>query len=190
MVEKITNHEDLAIEKIIWILRYGRESIPAIVQIHASYVQELEDLFFSMFTELNFVTTTNDYILNKLGKENFQFERVPGLSTEQYRSLLFAKVAEYLSQGTNEDVLNILNLIGASNILYKRYQPATIKATFDDSNELLSISSILGVIMRATPPIGVEINRRTNSGLPFGFAGNSNAAGFDIGKLGESANNG
>lgn len=187
-IEKITDHEESAVARLLWQFRNHKVTIPALLQILAARTQTLENLLFSLITEKTLLKTTFNSVLDEYGKPgNLNLTRPlsgpAAFELESYRALLLAEIAANISNGTIEDIFNILKIIGADQIISFDWQPATLQLNYTGII-ILNVNSVNEIIVKSTPPINTLISFYTSNA--FGFAGDSSAFGFGVGEFGAS----
>lgn len=144
-------------------------------------IQAIEDALWTLVTALPFPDATGD-ALSRWGALVGE-PRPTGLDDATYRPLVQARIFENISNGRVEDAFSILRALGATDALYRLIAPATI--LLQEQGALAATDAELGDFLEgAMPPVAIHVNQFP--AVPFGFAADASAAGFDVGGLGRT----
>lgn len=154
MYEKILDHDAQAKARLITQYQES-ENIKKIIGIYAKQIQQIEDQLFKLLQDRS-LDGSIGYQLDRLGV--ILDEPRVGLSDDDYRLLLKAKVAQNVSEGTIEDVIGIFRmLLRPDKIIYNEIYPAGFQLT--------AIGSTLP--LTSTQRIIEAINRSRSAGVKF-----------------------
>ena len=167
MVGEITNHKELAKEK----LRQQYKNLPLLEGFLDAFVEQIQQL------ETVFVDLRDDRtIYNAVGSNLDAWGRLlnrtrDGLTDTEYRLVLLAQVAVNVSKGTPEDIIRVFQLFtNPTYISYNETYPANIQLTTVGGEPIGDIDDIKAAVKKAAPA-GVSIDLFTTApGSPFVFA--------------------
>lgn len=110
-----------------------------------------------------------------------------GLSDAVYRALLFARVAQYNSQGTADELIAIFEALTmpTTGVDYVEFYPGGFCLTANDPTPIVPDATISQIINQAKPA-GVEFCLISAPANPFVFAGNPIGGGFEAGEFASS----
>jgi hypothetical protein len=111
--------------------------------------------------------------------------RAANLSDDYYRILVIAQICANVSNGTLSELYNILRSLELTNVDIWEVYPASLTVNYTP-NTLITPAQIRTVLERATHPISFDITAIQDS-TPFGFEGDFEGFGLDIGTLGDAA---
>lgn len=183
--EYITDHTERAYERLLYEFQELPPNVTTnyhktFLQAICDRLQEIEDFLNSIYLGRSVLYATGN-TLDRVGAMVNQ-TRVPGQTDDIYRVVILARIAANVSEGTRENIINILRILGATDILIFNLPFAAIQINYRGIT-ILEKSQIIDIIKAGTPPINVEdVSSFTDT--PFGFSGDSSAFGFDIGELG------
>lgn len=167
------------------ISRY--RSHPAYMQFMTgilNQVQELEDAI--PRPEDFYLINAADWVLDAWGvKVGLPRGPLGQISDDDYRVLIFGKIAENISHGTEPDLFNLLGMLQLTGVYIFDVYPGSITVNYQPTHLVLDCDCILYILQRATHPLKIDVTEYQPGG--FGFMGNLNAQGFSVGKLGKSA---
>jgi len=178
-MEKITNHVNLAKERIIEQYK-DATNLKAILDSMVNQVQDLEDVFYSLLD--------GRWIENATGQTLDDFGTIVGQNREGfdddfYRVLIYVKIGQNVSEGEPERLIDVYKIISQANLVYfEDHFPAGLTLSSDGSiaDELITfvyekIQSVAGAGIR------VDELGLFDSEKPFAFAGFPNAHPFGDG---------
>ena len=175
----IPDHNDQAKARLTQEYK-NKSNFNSLIDIRVNQIQDLENALFTFLEgrQLDFAVGVQlDLIGGLLGQA-----RPFGMSDDIYRGLLFAQIAINTSEGTKENVINLLNLLGAEGLRVFETYPAGIDIQVIRDTIIIDEALTKNAIIKATAPI--EINLRAyNAITPFGFIGNPLAFGFGAGQF-------
>lgn len=181
--QKISTITQDAIYNLIPI--FEESTVRYLVESFGISFQELADTLHDVY-DSQFIDRATGISLNNISKEVGIPRPITGEAAtddNKYRALIKAKIAANRSNGTIKDLYNILGLLGATSINISDIPYAAIRINIK-GQFLLTLEEMLNILVGATPPISIEINKLSST--PFGFKNNPNAFGFGVGKLGRS----
>jgi len=179
-ITKITDHFERAKEHLIEQDK-NKQNIEKYIKVLSAEIQELENVFFDVL-EKRRLDQAQDAQLDGVG-DILNVQR-GGLADDEYKSLIYTKIAEYNSECTIEDVNSIFsNLVRADSIRLTEYYPATIQLTAINSDPLILESGIKNAVLAAKAAAVKLDSIIFAESPPFGFAGNPIAKGFGEGKF-------
>jgi hypothetical protein len=145
--------------------------------------QELEDAIFDLL-EKRELSVATDNMLSRIGDAVEQFNPL-SLPDSTYKALIYGKIAQNNSYGTQGDIVNILCLLGVNCdvLTIIEYYPARLHITYDGTNTFLTPAEILEILRAVTLEVTIELVVTTAT--PFGFDGDPNSFGFGVGELSE-----
>jgi hypothetical protein len=153
-----TDHVEEGLARLIH--QYAdKPRIKLLLQIYLDRVQDLEDAIFSLIDNAGLDNATG-WILAALGKVLVQPN--PGLSDDDYRTLLRARIRVIRSNGKPEELLTILRLVfgGSADILYRESRNSilvNVRSTFGATNP-----SVVHTLLRQAKAGGVSITLTFN----------------------------
>lgn len=154
-----------------------------LLEFFGKHAQEIEDMFYQIWN----INLDNAFgkILELEGSNHNCPRPKTGLAAtndDAYKSLIKATIIKTFSTGTKQDVYNLLRELGASKIeAYRIPQPKVLKLQIS-GNFIIQLDEILKYLIDATAPIQIQLIKFPEN-YPFGFAGNSKARSFGVGKL-------
>ncbi len=174
-IPKITDHKNQALNRLI-VQYKGAEFIEALIGVEGDKAQELEAAFCSIDEQTELIDSEGAQldawgtILNQ-GRE--------GLSDPDYKIRLVEKIAEYNSEGTPEDLIDIFSvLMNADTIQYDEIYPAEFQLQAINPNPIGTLSQVAQSLNRAKPA-GVGVNAIATTANPFVFENDASGNGFD-----------
>lgn len=183
-MEQINHYEQ--IKELILSQYKDKPNFDSFIQTFANAFQELETAIFQVLNlSLNNATGKT---LDKFGERvNMPRPLTGSASTddEKYRALIYAKIGVNRSNGTWTDIINILKLLEASNLILKNLKSKAIQINYTGI-DILNEDEVYNIIKSATNPISLNISSYHEI-TPFGFNGDSSAFGFGEGILGRLA---
>lgn len=182
IIEKNINHVQEALNRLISPF-IGKPNIEKFITVFANECQRFEDIAFDLIKKrflANAYGSTLDLIGQSIGQNRPLLSVIP-MTDDTYRSLIYAKIAENTSNGTREELINILRLLGANDIYIQRIYPASITVNIR-GNVLLPTQEVKKTLERSSLPIELDLVQYYLE--PFGFSGDNSALGFSVGVLG------
>lgn len=180
--EKIESHiEDL--KDRLKIHFKDDENYNKLLEFYGKYAQDIEENFYKIWN-INLDTAYGKILELEGSNYNCPRPKVGLASTDDdaYRALIKATIITCFSTGRKQDVYNLLRALGASKIeAYRIPQPKVLKLQVS-GDFIIELDEILKYLIEATAPIQIQIIK-FNQSYPFGFAGNSKARSFGVGKL-------
>lgn len=172
---EITNHEEQALDRLITQYK-GKTNIEGVIKTVTTQIQEIETMFFQILDDTVLSTAVGQQ-LDNLG-ELLNQDR-GSLDDDDYRAVLSATIAQYNSEATMEDIINIFgSLVNATSIQVGEIFPASFFLNAVNPNPLLREADI-EVAITAAKPVAVSLDYISYSLTGyFGFDGDTNALGF------------
>lgn len=103
-----------------------------------------------------------------------------------YRALIKATIIISVSNGTKQDVYNLLRQLGATLIRASNIPESGNLKLYVKGNFIIELNEVFEKLNQATAPICIQLIK-INNNTPFGFLGNPEASGLNTGKLGQTA---
>ncbi len=177
MIEKITNYLELAKERLIHQYK-DKVYIESLLGSFSPQIQELENVFFDLL-EKRSIDTAEGYQLDQLGKIVGQARQ--GMSDEEYRIRLKARIIQNTSFGEPERLITIFDMILSSNLIHLQDcgLGGVIVASdyvFSSVDELKYVVQNLELATSATVRIDAVVTFDLNE--PFSFDGSVSGFGF------------
>jgi len=120
------DHGDRAVASLLAQLR-DKARFTTLVRIYATLFQELEDVFWDLYT-LRRIDTATGIQLDVIGR--IVDEPRAGFSDTDYRAILRIKGRVLRSKGTADDLIEISRLmLQATDFLYEESYPASVQVT-------------------------------------------------------------
>ena len=147
-------------------------------------LNDLDEFFGQLFTKLN-LQNAGGVQLDGLGTLLGQSRN--GLSNNDYKTLLQARIAAYQSKGSVENLIQIMLTLAAAKVVQViESQPASVAVvTSGEGNPALSNNDIITAIYQAKPA-GVLLTLNATIELPAfqcDLPATANNAGFDTGHV-------
>lgn len=152
---KIDDHAERAVADLLFQFK-NKPRIQALVEALAFVIQWVEDLAFDLLIE-TYLDVAEGYQLDQWGK--IVGERRRGLSDEDYRRFISARVLANLSAGTVDDIIEVFKIVTGGDVHYFPHYPAgfTLETTPDASLSPALKERIKELIQSITPAgVGVE----------------------------------
>ena len=161
----------------------NKTNIDNVIVIFGQQIQELEDMFFDLLLERYLATAIGEQ-LDMLG-DLLNQDRL-GLSDDNYRVLLYNKIAEYNSEGAIEDIISIFKIVsGSERVELSELGIAAFALTGFNANPITDTSLIVNSVENAKAA-GVKVDHIIlTTDIPFGFEETSDALGFGDGEFSE-----
>jgi hypothetical protein len=150
---KITDHNLAAKKRLLYQFK-EKVRIEGLVDSFTDQIQEIENAIWELI-DGRAVTGSAGYQLDRLG----DFLGVPrfGLSDEDYRIQIVAKIGQNTSEGTAEDLISIFTTLARPRyIIYAENYPAEVSITAVDADPIGNVLRIRAAIEKAKPA-GVDI---------------------------------
>lgn len=174
-VEKITDHLERSLKRLISQYK-DSPNIESILRVYGPEIQQLENMFSDIFTKTIFLQSEGEQ-LDRIGLILNQPRQ--GLSDLDYKTVLIGKIAEYNSEGTPEDLINIYSILtDAQQIQYEEIYPANFRLHATNANPIGTLLQVSKSLERAKPA-GVGSSATVSTANPFVFEGDPDGNGFD-----------
>ena len=201
MIEKILNHEQEAINRLIEQYK-NKPNFLSLIKIYARQVQELESVFFQIInsialTEIVDLLTEDELLLLTEGGDEIVFDSGPaiggdlldrigdlidvsrnGLSDDNYYQKILNKIDIINSVGRVDDIIKVIGrAAGSIKTLYTEVYPASFFVRVFEPTYYLSKEEI-DVIAKKVAPVGVGFTVIEVPDTPFVFDGDDEGEGF------------
>jgi len=179
-IVKNTNHVDEGLARLITKYKTS-QNIKDYLTPFLEQCQELENVFFDILEKRRLANAENAQL--DLNGDILNVQR-GGSTDDDYKALLYTKIAEYNSECTIEDINSIFsNLARADQIILNEYFPATIQMIAINPTPIITDAGVKNAVS-AAKAAGVILDSviYAETGY-FGFAEDPNALGFDTGKF-------
>lgn len=178
----IFDHIDQRLARLVSELA-NAEGIPSLVRMFGEELQELEDSLYNLIVE-RLLTTSQGAQLDQWG--DLVGEPRSGLTDGEYRAFIGARIATNNSNGTVDEMTYILSVLGRAVgvTMYHPLYPAGMYFSYvTDTPISATTATRLHAQMLEAAPAGVDIAFivEAEPGY-FGFLGDPNALGFNVGK--------
>jgi len=175
-VDKITNHEDLALDRLITQYK-NKTNIEGVIKSFSTQIQELENVLFQVLDD-TWVSTSTGQQLDNLGVLLNQSRG--SLDDDDYRALLLITISKYNSETTIEDIISIFNVLtNSDSISLGEIFPAEISLNSLNPDPLVTDASFITNAILQAKAAGIKISSISYSLTGyFGFDGDTNACGF------------
>lgn len=154
----------------------------------ATQLQELEDEAYNFISILDIKNKTGE-TLSRIGKLVGEPRPITGLASTDdtyYKLLIYARIAANSSYGRIGDIIAIIKALGGFGIYSQEIGANTRQLNYSGINSnFLTPSQVLEIIKSGIPPHSINISSYESVDY-FGFAGDTLAGGFGIGKIGSS----
>lgn len=182
MITLITDHVEQAKARLREL--YKRQpNIEAILTAFVDEIQALEEAIFGISSMTSIYDSIGEQLdmlgrLLDLGREGFD--------DEQYRIRLLAKIAQNVSKGTPEDVINVFKLLmRARYVQLEEVFPASMNLTAIGANQIGDIADIKDAV-KESALAGVSIDIfAVVSNIPFVFLDDPDPLGEGFGDTGD-----
>lgn len=181
-VTYISDYEDAASRRALSRHR-SKVRIDALIRANAFVAQAAEDAFISVSSDSLFEHATG-VTLELYGK--LIGETRNGEGDEAYRILIAARALANQSQGTTDEMIEILLLLAGDDaeVTHQNLYPASAQFTvITDDPPGSQYRARVGIIMRLAKPAGVSIGGIWAVRRFFGFDANPKALGYNQGQL-------
>jgi hypothetical protein len=180
----IFDHVDRALAAIVTALK--KQRIEGFITVCAEEVQQLEDTLWAMIAER--------MLASAVGAQLDQYgalvgENRDGLTDDEYRAFIQARIATNASKGEVDTLTSILEVIGRASgpVRYDPLYPAGMQFTYPTaSSASAQAAERINAQMLEAAPAGVDIAFIVETTTtPFAFAGDdTEASGFGVGEFG------
>ena len=153
-----------------------------LIEIAATRTQKLEDVLQELLNKRS-VQDSEGVQLDKIGEMVGAPTRPFGMSDDDYRGIVLAQIAANTSEGTQENIIQILQTLRLEGIQVFNTYPAGIDVHYKRNTGLLDFDQIKAMLTIATTEIEINIQEYSAQIKPFGFLNNPLAAGFGEGYL-------
>ena len=187
-ITQITDHSAKAGNRLIDWFKGG--TFQELTEALAGRIQGIEDVTYPLI-QARYLALATGITLDNTGAQ-VGIDRIVGQADEDYRILIYAKIAANTSNGTIPDIYNIMGILGATDIKVFDVFPASIELQYTASDIISDCGCIRRILEGAdatdggaTAPIaiGISQNNATDGALPFGFEGTVGAGGYGIGQI-------
>lgn len=179
-VTRIENWDEVSRNRLLEQYK-GKANFEKLVSAIAGEIQILEDVTADISLKKLSVSADGAY-LNQLGA----FLKVyrEGDTDDDFRTRIVARIFQYNSMGTPEDMIQIFKLLmRARYVVYREQYPAGVFLTAVDASPLGS-TAIIKQSLELAKPAGVSIDYiATLSGQAFSFAEDPDPNGLGFGTL-------
>lgn len=177
--ELISDHVQRALQNLTSEFSQA-EKVRALVSIFTQEVQELEDVFYALIVE-RLLSASFGAQLDAWGK--IVGESRLGLSDNDYRNFIRARIIANLSEGTIENIVEVASIVAdASSVRYYPNHPAAFTLVIiRDSLLSDALRSRIAALIGLIRPAGVGVDLLI-TGTPTPFRMDS-GPGFDVGQL-------
>lgn len=153
MIAHITDHADQAEARLPEQYK-GQPNIVASVRLDGDRAQTLEDIFYDMLVNGS-ILNQHDSLLDQTGDVVVQPRE--GLSDDDYKVRIFAKIAENVSKATAEELIRIYKvLMQADRVYFNPVYPAGFSITAIGGTPLGAVAEIK-TALTASRMAGVSI---------------------------------
>lgn len=182
-ITKITTHSADALARLLEQFK-GKPKLEGILAAFAAQTQAHEDVGFDLYED-RWLAVAVGVQLDRMGA--LLNEPRNGLSDDDYRTVLLAKVAQNISNATPEDMIAVFTLLTQGRYVhYEEFFPAAFRLTAVGINPLASPARILAGL-NAARPAGVAIESAAIvTDPPFVFLSDADPAGRGFGSLTDS----
>jgi hypothetical protein len=185
MITEITNMVALANGRMLQ--QYQNSPGPVAYQsLLIEPLQEAERQAFLLMWAYSVANATGQ-LLSWIGKLHGEPRPLSGSAATDdnaYRVLIYARIAANTSHGTIPDLYNLLGLLQLQDDRIYEDAPAHVTINFVNNAPVLTCNCVSSIIKAAKLAVTVSITEHTET--PFGYEGDANAWGYDIGELGEN----
>ena len=145
-MEKIDNHLELALARLQEKYKL-QPNIINLITPHIDQVQDIENMLFELKDERSLDVAIGQQLD---GWGEILNQSRGGTTDDDYRALLYSKIAEYNSFGTIEEILSIVTLIvNPASIELVEYFPATIQIVVNNPDPIVVEEYIKFIIKKA-----------------------------------------
>lgn len=179
---KIESHENELKDRLLSQFR-DDENFNKLYEFYSINAQRIEDMMYQIWSYT--LDNANEKRLDLEGSNHNCPRPLTGLAStddDAYRALIKATIIVSFSQSTMKDIYSLLRMLGASKIEAYRIPQQKVLKLQVSGNFIIELDEILKYLVNATSPIQIQIIKFTEN-YPFGFAGNSKARSFGVGKL-------
>lgn len=181
-LNKILSHESELKDRLLAQFR-DDENFNKLYEFYSLNAQRIEDLLYKIWQYT--LDNANGKRLDLEGSNHNCPRPLTGLAStndDAYRALIKATIIVSFSQSTMQDIYSLLRMLGASKIEAYRIPQQKVLKLQVTGNFIIELDEIIKYLIEATAPIQIQIIK-FNQSYPFGFAGNSKARSFGVGKL-------
>ena len=160
----------------------GLPNIDAFIKAFGAQLNDLDEYFGQLLTQL-ILPNAEGVQLDKIGDVLDQGRN--GLGDDDYKTLLQARIIQYQSMGTAEDLIQLLLTLAGTNRVdnYENF-PAKITLIARSPATAISNADIITAVQEAKAVgVGVNLNQGNIPIFQFDLAATAANAGFDQGHL-------
>lgn len=173
MYDKITTHEDSALDRQVWQYK-EKTNFDNLIKIHADRMQKLENVLYDLLVS-RAISTASGQQLDNAG-EYLQVLR-GGLGDESYRAQLLSAASKLRKAGQVEVLLDTLRSLTGKTVSLLQVFPCNVfMHVFVDGFSELSNEDLIYSTMQSVKAAGVrlEIGKQTTENSPLTFSDNIN----------------
>lgn len=160
----------------------------AFLKAIATQLDELETALFDVKMKRSVLTATGKTLslVGGIVGEERPLTGIASTDDEVYRFLILARVIINNSEGTRENILDLLRTLGATSIYMRDDYPASMTINYTGIDpDFLSVAQVKNLVEQGTQPIGINLSYYTDE--YFGFDSDPFASGFGVGEIGAAA---
>ena len=175
---KIENHVEQAQNNLITQFK-NKVSIRALIETYVKQIQDIEAVFCQLLEDVR-VDTATGVTLDNIG--TIVAEARNGRTDSAYRTALFAKIRTLSSQGTIEDIIQVLEAATGGGVIVTITEVFPARAVIEVDQTVttpLSTEQIVNLLQLASPA-GIDLNFSTSDSFRFDTPG----SGFNQGVFG------
>ena len=152
---KITDYKKVLEEKTLEQYK-GKTNFTKLFEVFSVEFQNIENMFWDLY-EKRWITSSEGQQLDNLGY-NLDIER-QGLSDTDYRQIIYAKIGQYNSNGTIDEISSLVKLMtNADKIIINELYPAKIEITIIGDNLNLNKDFLKASIQKSIAGgVGLEL---------------------------------
>lgn len=152
-LEQITEHVQEALNNLLAQFK-GKPKIAGLITSYVNQIQDLEDVFFQLLID-RWLDNAEGVQLDGFGSIVGQARE--GKNDDDYRLAIKAKIQLNLSEGTTEDIIDILRAaLGLFTVEVVEYFPAAFTAELVEPLDPSTNPNVLAVILNSGRSAGVK----------------------------------
>lgn len=165
--------------RLLFQFRKSDGDFPTFFEPMLNQCQILENVFYALIAGRQLATATG-WALDMIGADVGQ-TRTLNQSDDEYRGLIYARIAINTSSGRNYDLYNITRLCGATTAQIVDVYPAAVQVNYTGTIAITG-AQLRTALESASPPIEIGIVESPETGY-FSLAGDPNGLGLGLGAL-------